>query len=92
MKESSLYVIALSFLTNIGPVAARKLIAAVGSAEDVFIKPLKEIAEIKNVNPSLVKVLEDRLNALKKAEEEIKFAEKHKISVISFLDKEYRNV
>ncbi|MCZ4223382.1 DNA-processing protein DprA [Pedobacter rhodius] len=85
---STLHKIALTFIKSIGPVHAKNLLAYCGSAESVFTATRKQLLQIPGIGG---KTVESILNttALKRAEEELKFVEKHGIDVLFFSDKNY---
>ena len=85
---STLHKIALTFIKSIGPVHAKNLLAYCGSAEAVFSATKNQLMQIPGIG---VKTVEAVLNtdALKRAEEELNFVEKHGIDVLFFSDKDY---
>jgi len=85
-----LYKIALTMIPGIGDVYGKKLVAYCGGVEDIFRKTRKELTSHKEFSQALInKIIEGRDEALRKAEKELRFIEKHRITTIFFLDKEY---
>ncbi|MBA3972461.1 MAG: DNA-protecting protein DprA [Bacteroidetes bacterium] len=88
MDENLKYKIALSLIPNIGDILAKRLVSYCGSAQAVFEEKkvsLEKIPGIGNINANAV----SNSTVFKRAEEEIKFIEKNKITPLFYLDKEY---
>jgi len=82
------YKIALSLIPKIGHVTAKKLVAYVGSFDGVFSEKKGNLMKI----PGIGSVLADSIinsNVIPKAEEEIEFIIKSKITPVFYLDKKY---
>ncbi len=82
------YQIALTLVEGVGPVIAKNLISYCGSASAVFKakkSTLLKIPEIGMVTASAVLEFKD----FNKAEEELKFIEKHKIKTFFYASKDY---
>ncbi|MFM9945153.1 MAG: DNA-processing protein DprA [Bacteroidia bacterium] len=82
------YQIALTLVDGVGPVTAKNLISYCGSASAVFKakkSTLVKIPEIGEVTANAVLAFKD----FKKAEDELKFIEKHKIKTFFYADKGY---
>ena len=88
MAEDLQYKIALSMISGIGNMNAKKLIAYVGNIEGVFKEKKQNLEKIPGIGAKLSKEIINS-DALTKAEEEIKFTEKNKIEVLFFNDKSY---
>jgi len=85
-----LYKIAIGQIPGVGGVLTRRLIAYTGSVEAVFTENKSNLLKI----PGIGKVLVDQIinnDALKKAEKELTFIEKHNIQTLFFLDDNYPN-
>lgn len=80
--------IALTFIKSIGPVYAKNLLAYCGSAEAVFSANRKQLLQIPGIGEKTVEAILNT-DALKRAEEELKFTEKHGIEVLFFSDDNY---
>ena len=86
-NDPKLYLTALSMMKTVGPKATHKLIEAAGSPENVFNIKRPVSPEFK-IPVNVYRELRDS-NTLKQAENELKFAEKNNISVISYNDSSY---
>lgn len=84
MKEELLARIKLMLIPGIGPTLARHLITYADSAEKLFDLKLNDLHEI----PGLGKVVSYEILKHKefqsRAEDELKFIEKHKVNVLQF--------
>ena len=88
IDEKLKFKIALSLIPKIGHITAKKLVSYVGSYEGVFEESKNKLLKI----PGIGEVLANQIvstDALKKADDELKFIEKNKINVIFYLDKNY---
>lgn len=85
---STLHKIALTFIKSVGPVNAKNLLAYCGSAEAVFSATRNQLMQIPGIGIKTVDAVLNT-NALKRAEEEFRFVEKHGIGVLFFSDKSY---
>lgn len=83
-----LYQIAITLIPGVGDVNAKKLISYCGSAEAVFLEKRKNLMKIPGMGPSTVDSILGN-DVLYRAEKEIKFIEKYKISTCYYLDKRY---
>ncbi|MBP7509166.1 MAG: DNA-processing protein DprA [Prolixibacteraceae bacterium] len=82
--------IALSLIPGIGSINSRKLVSYLGSVEAVFDAPSRSISSIPGIGKTMAeKIIENRPLALKKAESEEEFIDKHNISCYFYLDKNY---
>lgn len=87
-KEDLFYQIALLQTSRIGPITAKKLFQHFGSAKNIFENNYKELLASGFVNSELAQdILKQKHFSF--AEEEIKFIEKHDISVFNYEDKDY---
>ncbi len=85
-----LYKIGLTLLPKIGPINSKRLLAYMGSAEAVFNDPKSTLLKVPGIGEILVKsILDERTEALKRAEKELLFIEKYAIDVLFYLDKQY---
>ncbi len=90
MNSSFLYQIALTQLNEIGSVTAKSLVAYCGSAEAVFKASKKQLQSIPNIGVVRAEAIFSSKNeALKLAEQEIKFIEKNKLTTLFYTDKNY---
>ena len=82
------YKIELSLIPKIGHVTAKKLVAYVGSFEGVFNETKNNLMRIPGIGSILAESI-IKSDVILKAEEEIEFIKKGKITPIFYLDKEY---
>lgn len=89
-KEELLYQIALTLIPNIGSITAKKLLEKNSSAKALFNEPSSFFESISGIRKDTRKtMLENKGEALKRADEEIKFIERYKIKALSFLSNDY---
>ncbi len=86
--DDLLYKIAISLLPGIGPIKARNVVSYIGNVEQVFKESKKNLQKIPGIGAFLASKFNPS-EALKKAEEELKFIEKNKINTFFYLDKNY---
>lgn len=85
---SILHQVALTYLKNIGPASARAMVAYFGSADRVFTVSKEKLIGVSGIGLKTI----EHLNfdeALRKADEELKFIEKNSIDVIFYTDPRY---
>ncbi len=87
MKDK-IYQIALSFLTDIGAVTARKLVAYCGGADEVFKKSNTQLLKIPGIGKHRAS-FKNRDQALHQAEKELEIIDQNKLNVHFFLDENY---
>ena len=85
VKDDVLYYLALQSVEGIGPVNARKLIEHCGGARQVLEENQKKFENIKGIGPHVLKQLKTP-GIFKKAEKELQYIEKHKITLPILLD------
>ncbi|MFW6019249.1 MAG: DNA-processing protein DprA [Bacteroidales bacterium] len=83
-----LYQIALSLVKEIGPVNGKKLVAYMGSSKAIFEGDHKKLVDIPGISKKLIAELSSKV-PLQKAEQEIKYIEKHNIKPLFYTDKDY---
>lgn len=89
MKEEELrYVLALQKVKGIGDINAKKLIAACGTAENVFREKKNLLAKINGIGSYVLRHLNDSAY-LKAADIELKLINQHRIKPLYFLDADY---
>jgi len=89
-----IYQLALTQIPNVGDVIAKNLIAYCGSPSAVFTAKKSNLVKIPQVGEFVAQyVLDNQHNAeiFKRAENEIKFMERHSITPLFFTDAEYPN-
>lgn len=87
-QQELLYLIALSGISGIGPVLAKNLIAYCGSAQQVFNTPKSKLEKIPLIGQERAAFIHNA-EALKKAEEEYSFIEKHNITPLVYSMEDY---
>lgn len=84
------YEIALSLISGIGSINAKKLLAYIGSPEAVFKEKKQNLIKIPGIGEKVAKAVFDK-ETLFKTDTEISFIEKHNINTYFYTDKEYPN-
>ena len=86
MHNDLLYQVSLTLVPNIGDVYAKALINHFGNAEDIFKAKKKDLIEtLGSIRATSIK----EFNDFEKAEEEIEFIEKYKITPLFITDNNY---
>ncbi|HAL83042.1 MAG TPA: DNA-protecting protein DprA [Mucilaginibacter sp.] len=85
---SQLHQVALTFIKNIGPMLAKSMVSYFGGAEEVFKAPKAKWMKVPGIGEKTVEQM-DMGAALKRAEEELKFVEKHHIDLVFYTDSKY---
>ena len=88
MHKELLYQIALTLVPNIGDVRAKALINHFGEASTVFHAPKKAFEAIEGLGPKAINAILQFKN-FSRAEEEIDFIKKYKITPLFLTDKNY---
>ena len=88
MNSDLLYKIAITLIPEIGDIVGKKLVSYCGSVEAVFREKKNFLMKIPGVGTHLANCIVNQ-NVLKRAEKEIKFIEKFKITPLFYLDKNY---
>jgi DNA processing protein len=88
LDEQLLYRIGLTFLSGVGDVTAKKLVAYCGGAEALFKERKKALEKIPGIGPITAKLINSQ-NVLNRAEEEIDFIKKYNIKPLFYLDDDY---
>lgn len=89
MNNEILYGIALSLLNGIGDINAKTMISYAGSAENLFKTPVSQLEKIPGIGAKTANVFKNTKEALKRAEEEIRFIQHHHIDILFYYDKKY---
>lgn len=82
------YQIGITLIPGVGDINGRKLISYCGGVEAVFKERKEALLKIPGIGSSTVNSIVSQ-SVLKRAEEEITFIEKHKISPLFYLDKSF---
>lgn len=88
MDENLKYKIGITLIPLVGDIKAKQLISYCGSAEAVFGEKKQALLKIPDIGEITSEAI-IKQDVLKRAEEEIAFIEKNKITPIYYLDKEY---
>lgn len=88
LSEDLKYKIALSLVPKIGHITAKKLVSYVGSFEGVFKQSKSSLLKIPGIGSVLAELIVSS-KVIPKAEKEIEFILKNKITPIFYLDKQY---
>lgn len=87
MSEEIRCAIALSYLTGVGPIRARRLLAHAGSYADAVVTDPAKLRELRVPDPA-IRQLRDG-TALRHADAELAFVERHGIRVLDCLADDY---
>ena len=82
------YWLALNFLPDIGPVVARRLLSAFGSAENIFRMPAEELRKVEGVGENRAGNITG-FNRWDTVRKELDSAEKNNVSLVAFNDSRY---
>jgi DNA processing protein len=82
------YWLALNFLSEIGPVLARRLLSVFGDPENIFHASIEELTRIEGVGKSRANSIVN-FNQWKHVQKEIEKAEKDKIAIVTLNDIRY---
>ncbi len=83
-----LHRIAFSMLPNIGPILAKRILSYTGDVDAVFKESKRNLIKIPNLGEHTVKNIQSG-ELFKRAEEEIRFAEKYNINILFYTDNNY---
>lgn len=81
-------IIALTLINGIGNILAKNLIAYLGSVEAIFKEKQQNLAKIPGIGAVLSKEIVNQ-NVIERAEKEVEFIEKNKLSTYFYLEKNY---
>lgn len=86
--EENLYRIALSYIDMVGPIIARTLVEHCGSAQSVFKERKALLQKIPNIGSERIKKIASA-DVLHKAEEELRWVEKHGIEIVFYKNERF---
>ena len=86
--DNLLHLIALQATPHVGSRTARNLIAYCGSAQAIFQLPLQRLLNIPTIGEKTARAIADK-SGLLRAEQELKFIEKHQVRVLPYYSKEF---
>ena len=87
-KKELQSLIALQHIPGVGSITAKRLLDSVGSATKLFEQRRELTSLIPQIQPSLIKAL-DCPSAHQRAEKELEFIDKHRITCIGYHDETY---
>ncbi|MBL7776481.1 MAG: DNA-protecting protein DprA [Saprospiraceae bacterium] len=88
MSDQLHYQIALTMLPQVGAVTAKTLVSYCGSAEAVFQTSRKGLLKIPGIGPGIIGGITNA-DALRQAEQELRFLEQHQVNAIFYTDRRY---
>jgi DNA processing protein len=83
------YQVGLTLIEGIGDIHAKSLLAYCGSAQEVFCQKKAHLLKVPGIGEYLARSIVNSKDVLKRADEEIKFIEKCKITPLFFNDENY---
>jgi DNA processing protein len=88
---SILHQVALTYIKNIGPYYAKSILSHLGSVDRIFTVPSARLLKIEGIGEKRAEMFNRQVldDALRKADEEMKFIEKNGIEVIFYTDPRY---
>lgn len=86
--EDLIYKLALTLIPGVGSVNGKSLVAYCGGVKAVFAEKKRALLKIPGIGEQTVNAIANH-NVFGRAEEELVFIEKNKISPLFYLDKEY---
>jgi DNA processing protein len=86
--EDLIYKIALTLVPGVGSVNGKNLVAYCGGVKSIFMEKKHALLKIPGIGEQTVNAIINH-NVFDRAESEVKFIEKYKISPLFYLDKEY---
>jgi DNA processing protein len=86
--EQLKYQIALTLLPGVGPVLARNLVSYCGSVENIFKKKKANLEKIPGIGADRAAAIVNHA-VFDRAEKEVAFIRKHKITCLFYTDKDY---
>lgn len=90
MKDKRIYSLAVSFLTGVGDINAKKLIARFGSAEAIFQSSLHELQKIFGIGDQIsLRLYNSFGSALQRAEEELVYIYANEVDFVCYSDDDY---
>ncbi|MDR2681107.1 MAG: DNA-processing protein DprA [Tannerella sp.] len=90
VSGESLYLVGLTVLKGVGDVLARHLLQYFGSAEEIFKAKRQSLEKVPGIGGYTAEQIETaRAEALKRAEKELVFVDKNKISLYACTDDNY---
>ena len=88
MNDSLLYTIALTMVNGVGGVLSRQLLNSLGDAKSIFQEKRQLLERIPGIGSILAAEIKNP-EALRRAEQEIRFAEQEQIDILLWDDENY---
>src|SRR5208337_4578514 len=82
------FLVALSFIEDIGPVTTRRLLSAFHTPEAVFSAGFSELSSVAGISALKAKKIKE-FNAWDRVDSEIEKAQHHDIRIVTLFDKGY---
>ncbi len=82
------FLLALSFIEDIGPVTTGRLLSAFHTPEAIFSSGFSELTSVGEISPLIARRIKE-FNAWDRIEREMENAERHNIRIVTLFDKEY---
>src|SRR3954471_169850 len=89
LTEELIYQIGLMMIDGVGDINAKSLVAYCGSASQVFKQNKAHLEKIPGIGQGCSKSILNSAKVLRRAEEEIRFIEKYKITPLFFTEAQY---
>lgn len=83
------YLVALTLISNIGPITAKTLISYAGSAAEVFHLPARKLVKIPDIGEATAALIKQQKDPLQSGEMLIAKVEQNGIRLITFFDEDY---
>ncbi|HOZ29859.1 MAG TPA: DNA-processing protein DprA [Bacteroidales bacterium] len=88
--DERLYSLAVSFLSGVGDINAKKLISRFGSAEAIFKSSLSELKKVSGIGDLIsIRLFNSFASAIQQAEEELLYIYANDIEFVTYTDAEY---
>jgi DNA processing protein len=88
--DERLYSLAVSFLSGVGDINAKKLISRFGSAESIFKSSLSELRKVTGIGDMIsLRLYNSFSSAIQKAEEELLYIYSNEIDFVTYTDQDY---
>lgn len=91
VTNEQIFQIALTLIEGVGDVNAKSLLAYCGSASEIFKQKKSSLLKIPGIGEYTAKSVVATKEIFAQAEKELKFIDKHKISVLFFTNSDYPN-
>lgn len=87
--EHALEKIALTLIDGVGPITSRQLISYLGGVKEVFKAKKKNLLAIPGIGEKTIESIANHAVFFSRAEEELKFIQRHDIQILFYTDKGY---